>query len=137
MTTPQDLLNILRNQSHRITSVRKNLIKIFCEVNSPLSAPDLAKQLEGSAHKTTLYRELQFLVDQKIIKEVNFGDQIKRYELSGQKHHHHAICINCKKVEDVATPDLCLAEAEVVKQTGFTKIKHSLEFFGLCQKCSS
>lgn len=137
MEDSNHLLNILRAQGCRITLIRKSLVKLFCQTSSPVSALDITKQLSHPSHKTTLYRELQFLADRKIIKEVDFGDQVKRYELSGQKHHHHAICTSCKKVADVFMPDLCSQESDIVKQTGFTKVKHSLEFFGLCQKCSS
>ena len=136
MQDSQDLLSLLRSRGFRITPAREKLIEIFCRLHSPVSAADLTVKLDGSAHKTTLYRELQFLVKQKMIKEVDLRDQIKRYELSG-RHHHHAVCVKCKIISDVALPELCPPEAEVTKQTGFTKVKHSLEFFGLCQTCSS
>ena len=53
-------------------------------------------------NKTTICRELDFLMGKGLIKEIEFGEGKKRYEIdSGSDHHHHLICLNCKKVEDV------------------------------------
>ena len=53
--------------------------------------------------KSSVYRQLEILVSENILKEVDFQDGHKRYEFSDSlfEHHHHLICKNCKKVSRV------------------------------------
>lgn len=104
----------------------------------PVSALEIQKKLlqkKITANKTTVYRELSFLKKQNIILELQFGDRTKRYELIST-HHHHIICTNCDKVEDVELKkDLATAEKMIAKNKKFAMIRHSLEFYGVCRAC--
>ncbi len=103
------------------------MLHIFGSAASPISALDLLKKIK--VNKTTIYRELDFLVDLGLVNEVDFGDRTKRYELKDLKHHHHLICLNCKKVADVN-----IKESFNVPKN-FKVVRHNLEFFGYCQNC--
>lgn len=111
---------------------------MLVRAKAPLAAPEILQALEKkklAVNKTTVYRELDFLLEQDIAQEVEFGDKKKRYEIS-DKHHHHVVCVECKNVEDVdLQQDLDEAERKIAKQKGYTIINHSLEFFGLCANC--
>jgi len=124
----------------KITKIRKAIIDLFSMSNKPLSSLDVQKSLfkkKISANKTTVYRELEFLREQKIIEEFNFADRIKRYEIIS-KHHHHIICTKCDKVECVElSKDLGKQEKIIEKDKKFKIINHSLEFYGICQKCQA
>ena len=134
----EKILKELRGQGHRITAVRREMVKMLVNAKAPLAASDILKDLQKEklkANKTTVYRELEFLVEQNIAQEVEFGDKKKRYEIS-DKHHHHVVCVECKNVEDVdLQADLDGVEKKIAKQKGYKIINHSLEFFGLCAKC--
>ncbi|HZX49823.1 MAG TPA: Fur family transcriptional regulator [Candidatus Paceibacterota bacterium] len=134
----EKILKELRGQGHRITAVRREMVKMLVNAKAPLAASDILKVLQKEklkANKTTVYRELEFLVEQNIAQEVEFGDKKKRYEIS-DKHHHHVVCVECKNVEDVdLQADLDGVEKKIAKQKGYKIINHSLEFFGLCAKC--
>lgn len=110
-----------------MTKARLQLLQIFKNTNFPVSASDLLKKIK--VNKTTIYRELDFLVDKGIVNEVNFGDRKKRFELKDLEHHHHLVCLNCKSVEDVN-----INESFNVPKS-FKVIKHNLEFFGFCASC--
>jgi len=56
------------------------------------------KHLE--TNKVTVYRILDFLFKNQIIERVEFGEGKYRYELK-KNHHHHLICTNCGRVQDV------------------------------------
>lgn len=136
MNSEQLILDELKRRGLRQSRIRKILVNIFTNSSQPISAVDLLEKNKVSANKTTIYRELYTLVSQKILREIDFGDGIKRYELSGDTHHHHLICTNCKKIEDVdLKTDLDKEEQRVEKETGFKIKSHSLEFFGLCKNC--
>jgi Fe2+ or Zn2+ uptake regulation protein len=133
------MLDKLKSKGHRITKARKAILEIFQEEKMPLSVGELGAKLHTlgiKVNKTTLYREIDFLLSEEIIKEINLGEDKKRYEAAGNAHHHHLICINCKKVEDIDLQnDLSKHEAQIKRTKNFKVINHSLEFFGLCKSC--
>ena len=133
------IISTLRNKGFKITKVRSGIVEKFINAVIPLSANDLIAEFQKQnlkVNKTTIYRELDFLLSENIIKQIQFGEGQKRYELEDFKHHHHLICLNCRKVEDIELKvDLEKEEARFLKQNGFKVINHSLEFFGYCKDC--
>ena len=133
-----EILNKLKSEGHRITPARTQILKSFYTQSSPISAIDIIdvfKNLKIKINKTTIYRELEFLINKQILSEVEFGEGKKRYELNNG-HHHHLICLNCKKIEDVnLKTDLTEEEKKIEKETGFKIKSHTLEFFGYCKNC--
>lgn len=138
MISAETILNYLKKRGLRQSRIRKLLVEIFTKSQKPVSAVDLLEEFKVPANKTTVYRELYILVDQNVLREVDFGDGTKRYELASDTHHHHLICTSCKKVEDIdLKTDLAKDEKEITTKTGFKISFHSLEFFGFCKKCQS
>lgn len=136
MNSAQLILDELRKRGLRQSRIRKLLVDIFAKASKPISAVDLLEEFKVPANKTTIYRELYTLLDQKVLREVDFGDGIKRYELSGDTHHHHLVCSKCKKVEDIdLKTDLKIEEKQIEKEKDFKIDFHSLEFFGFCKNC--
>lgn len=133
-----DILLKLKTDGHRITPIREKIIDLLSKSSSPRSAPELQESFLISkikVNKTTIYRELDFLLQKTLINEVEFGDGKKRYELNNG-HHHHLICLNCNRIEDVdLETDLSKEQAKIEKETGFKIKSHSLEFFGYCKNC--
>lgn len=136
MISAETILNDLKKRGLRQSRIRKLLVEIFTKSQKPVSAVDLLEEFKVPANKTTVYRELYTLVDQNVLREVDFGDGTKRYELASETHHHHLICTSCKRIEDIdLKTDLAKDEKEITAKTGFRISFHSLEFFGLCKKC--
>lgn len=133
-----EIVSKLKSEGHRITPIRNKILEILGDSTQPISAPALLESVKSSnegVNKTTIYRELDFLKLKDFISEVEFGDGKKRYELN-DGHHHHLICLNCKKIEDVdLKTDLSEEEKKIEKETGFKIQSHSLEFFGFCKDC--
>lgn len=132
---------LLRSKGFKITKVRSNLIEILTKTTTPLSINDLLEKLEEKdlkPNKTTVYREIVFLTDQGLVSGVDFGEGKKRYEGSSKEHHHHVVCINCKKVQDIhMEKDLDKLMEKITRQVGYKSVGHSLEFFGLCKTCQN
>ena len=102
-------INIFKDKGFRITNARKKIIEIFTKNTSPISAFELKEKLEKSGllvNKTTVYRELYFLLTEKFIREINLLDGTKRYEkIIPNDHHHHIICTKCRDIKCISTPD--------------------------------
>jgi Fur family transcriptional regulator, ferric uptake regulator len=136
---PDQIISKLKQAGHRITPIRAQIVEIFINSSTPISAIDLLEAfriLKINVNKTTIYRELGFLLRESLIKEIEFREGKTRYELDTGHHHHHVICQNCKKVEDVDLKvDLHEEERLIEKKTGFKVTSHALEFFGFCKEC--
>lgn len=139
--TFDEFKTVLQENSQRITLPRLGVLKILKSNHNPLTMSEIHELINKENYKkkidlATIYRTVNLFVDLKIVAEVNFRDEFKRYELVFDRHHHHHIvCKKCKKIENV---EQCLTneiEKMLVKK-GYKDISHSLEFFGVCKECS-
>jgi Fe2+ or Zn2+ uptake regulation protein len=130
----------LADAGFRMTKRRKAFIEIISNLDKPFSVDEMRHLLEKKdmpMHKVSLYREIERFVAQGVIRPVYLHDGLRRYE-PGLDHHHHISCTNCDAIEDLRLDcEFQVAEHQLEKKTQFIAIRHSLEFFGLCKKCSS
>ena len=141
MQTVSDTLSYFQKRCKKITTIRKLLVDFFLSEHAVLSVPQIQKKLTRQglkAHKTSIYREIAFLLEQKIIKVVAAQSTITLYESALSSHHHHVVCCNCGEADKVDVQDL-EEKLRVVEQqiiaTGFLVSDHSLEFYGTCKEC--
>jgi Fe2+ or Zn2+ uptake regulation protein len=109
-----------------------NVLEILKKTKFPVDVNCLISELK--VNKTTVYRQIEKLLINGQILEVELGDGKKRYEINTESHHHHLVCKNCGKLEDIILNENVILN-EVSKKTKFKIEKHSLEFFGLCEDC--
>lgn len=130
----------LRTQGHKITKNRTAILEFLSHLEKPISADEILHHVQDehqSVNKTTVYREIFFLLDHNFIREIEFGDGKKRYEITiNRPHHHHIICINCKRVEDIPLEsELDHLKSQIERLTKYKLTSHMLEFFGVCANC--
>lgn len=138
MSHSQDILGHLKQKGYRITTGRRAIVECLAGTHKPFTAAELQAALKRkklSTNKASVYRELGVLQKEGIIRPVTFEDGIQRFEMHGD-HHHHLVCDACGAVEDVHMEnDLDDMEKMIEKRTAFTILRHSLEFYGLCERC--
>lgn len=118
----------------RQTKNKRALIERLGRSRAPVSVQELVQAL--GVNKTTIYRELEAFTASGEVSVVDFGDGQKRYELTPEGHHHHAVCMGCQRVVELEIePSIAKLEQAVKKQSGFKLSKHQIEFFGLCKSC--
>lgn len=134
-----DVLSQLRSDGFRVTAAREALVELFMNDMTPYSVSEVIEALERtgiSVNKTTVYRELDFLQERGIIKEVRIDTERAYYEFGLGSHHHHIKCIQCKDIVDVElTLKVEAEEKRIGKEHGFQVLDHSIEFFGICSSC--
>lgn len=127
---------ILLSHNQRITAPRLEILSILKSCKKPITISQIHAQMKsGKTDLATVYRTLNLFSELKIVAEIDFKDDFKRYELLFDRHHHHHIvCRNCGRVENV---EACvLGELErMLSRKGYTDVTHSLEFFGVCESC--
>ena len=84
-------------------------------------------------NKTTIYRNLEKLEKEGVIKKVILSDHKQFWELSQTNpvhQHYHLICQKCEKIE-------CKELGQVLdlQSTSFVPQKTELNLYGLCQNC--
>ena len=130
----------LRTDGFRITKIRRLILDLLSQNQKPIPSSKIQSYLsknKASAHRTTIYRELLFLKEQKIIRELRLGENKRHYELMPENDHHHIICVNCEKIEDIElSKHLRVEERMITKNKKFKILMHSLEFYGLCGDCN-
>jgi len=129
------IVRLMKEKGQRLTSQKKNVLRVLHK--KPQTVLEILTSVNSKRRvidKATVYRILTGFVELKVVREINLRDREARYELSDCEHHHHLVCENCGKIEDV---ELCEDKLlkDVEKHSSFKIKSHSLEFFGTCKKC--
>ena len=140
MKTVAEVIQQLRTSKCRITRTREALIEILYTAGQPQSVPELLARLAKRnlrVNKTTAYRELDFLIKQKLVREIDLLEGLKRYEPIAHDCHHHLVCLKCQKIQcfTLAHESLHPIQHNIAESFGFQVQQHTLEFFGLCKAC--
>ena len=128
------------NRSDYSTRPRERIAGILRRGRRFYSAAEVHRELESSGQATslsTVYRTLERLQAK--------GDVTARIDEGGEtaymmcepvkRHHHHAICRSCGKVEDVDCAVMGQFAESLREQHGFVLDDHRLEFVGRCRAC--
>jgi len=82
----------------------------------------------------TVYRNLNILHEQGLIKKIDFGSTFDRFDAQTNPHYHF-VCENCNAVIDLDVPVDSELNGRITKATGLVPNRHRIEFFGICNKC--
>lgn len=132
-----DNKQLLQNSGLKSTEARIALLGLLEKESNPQDVSSIVTSLKFAgvkADQATIYRILEILTSKGLINRLEFGEGKYRYELQ-KSHHHHLICQNCGKIEDVEGNFVDEIENEIRNKKGFLVRSHSLEFFGICKNC--
>lgn len=80
----------------------------------------------------TVYNTLESLRQKGGVQELTIDAGKKRFDLNAE-HHHHLICLKCKKIVDIHIEyKLDIADD---KKNNFDIIGNHIEFYGICPNC--
>jgi len=131
----------LAGLDQRYTRSRRVLVETLSASARPLTIPEIltaAPELPQSS----AYRNITALTEAGVVQRVTGTNDHWRFELTEEisGHHHHLVCGECGKVEDVEpSPVLerALGDAAraVADQQGYQVTEHRLDLLGLCPDC--
>ena len=84
----------------------------------------------------TVYRNLNILVEQGLIRKIDFGSTFDHYDANIGPHYHF-ICERCGSITDLPMPIDNALNERVARNTGFKARRHRIEFYGFCDTCSA
>ena len=108
--------------------------------DGPVTLAELAasERLVEQCDKATVYRLLMRLEEKGIVRRLGLHDRSTYFffKYPGE-HHDYLICTTCGTIEklEIACPVEALEE-EISEKSGFTRLYHELEFFGVCPACA-
>ena len=82
----------------------------------------------------TVYRNLNILMDQGLIKKIDFGSTYDRFDANIGPHYHF-ICERCGAIMDLQLPIDESLNQRVNQATPHAARRHRIEFFGVCDRC--
>ena len=134
-----DQLCLKRNQ--RFTALRKQVLQLLCESEQPLGAYallDLMREAGRSAAPPTVYRALDFLLEQGFVHRLASTNTY--LACAHPQHEHEAVFLVCKQcgfTQELHTDGIYQAVAARAKLVKFTLEHASVEVSGLCHQCQS
>ena len=120
------------------TRSQERILTLLKSLNRSISAQDLYIELrnrEQDMGLATVYRSLEALKIQGEVQVRTLANGESEYS-SLKSDRHHLTCVNCGvslPIDECPVHDL---EQQLEKSHTFKVYYHTLEFFGLCQKCS-
>jgi Fur family ferric uptake transcriptional regulator len=131
----------LRKRGHRITAQRETILQIFRELphGMHLSAEELHSKLIGKGSNVSLataYRTLKLLSSLGLLRELDFAEGHKHYELKQDTlPHQHIICISCNTTLEFEDHFLEEAGQKIGARHSFEVIDAQFKIFGICPSC--
>jgi Fe2+ or Zn2+ uptake regulation protein len=140
LKNPLSVSEFLHSHGLKATPARLALLSVFQHAKKPLSITALEELLaKEEINSVTFYRIVDDFLAAGIVRPIDLRHGHAHYELITQEEHHHLVCTNCGKINDITH---CLPdnfEAKTLRANpDFARIHdHSLELFGVCKKCAS
>jgi Fur family ferric uptake transcriptional regulator len=120
---------------------RRAVVDLLGRQDCCLSAQEIYEDLRRRRNRVgiaSVYRALETLAELRLVKRVDAGDGIARYEPARPdgEHHHHLVCRDCGKVEAFVDPRLERAIGKVAGGLGYVVDEHEVVLTGACSDCS-
>lgn len=123
-------------KQQRMTIQKALILETLKKLKTHPTADELYSILRKSLPKIslgTVYRNLEALSEQGIIRKLDGIDSQKRFD-GDLTNHYHIKCVECGKVGDIHVSPISLP-IEVIKHTDYKILDHDLELTGICHTC--
>ncbi|MDP9498134.1 MAG: transcriptional repressor [Actinomycetota bacterium] len=99
---------------------------------------DLLRAEGAQVGLTTVYRNLQALVEAGEVDALRSDDgEVVYRRCATEAHHHHLVCRTCGRSIEVEGPEVEAWAGAVAARHGFADATHTVEVFGTCGDCAA
>lgn len=124
----------------RFTPTRRKVLELIWESHQAAKAYDLLdriKVFDQVAKPATIYRALDFLLEQGLIHRVESLNAFIGCNCSAHRHEQMLmICGRCHQIEEREAPEVMSALAREIDAAGFVTLHKTIEIHGLCSICA-
>jgi Fe2+ or Zn2+ uptake regulation protein len=134
---------LLTDRGYRLTAPRRQVLDVLLASATPLSAAEIHRRLENRRiNLASVYRTIYVLRRLDVLRVTDAIGGEKRFELSDGlgAHHHHLICQDCGRIEDLEgcpleERALRAVNRRVRRSRRFRIVQHDLRLLGACADC--
>jgi len=123
----------------QLTPIRHQVLELIWESHKAVKAYELLDRinpLQSAAKPATIYRALDFLIEQGLIHRVESLNAFVGCSSSGHQHEQLLlICKHCNEVEERPATEVMQALSQELDQAGFIVHSKAIEIHGICTKC--
>ena len=128
------LKKVLTNEGLRYTQQRK---VIWDEIRNSSKHRDaeeiyliIKKKNKIKVSKATVYRTIDVLVKNNLVRKMELGDGRALYEHKFEEEHHdHMICVETGKITEFYNEKLENLQDKIVKEQGYELVRHVHQLF--------
>lgn len=125
----------------QLTPIRHKVLELIWDSHKAIKAYDLLDLIRpgnDAAKPSTVYRALDFLLEQGLIHRVESLNAFVGCRSSGTSHDQLLfICSHCHNIEERPAIHVFTALAAEMESAHFTPQRKTIEIHGLCQNCRS
>ncbi len=129
----------LKQRGRRLTRQRAAIWEILTAApDAHLGADVIAARvqaLEPGVNASTVYRSLDVLVEEGLVRRTDLGTGRAVYEPAHEHLHHHLVCEICGSVTHVHDAALGDVALRLESQLGFRLGDREVTYFGTCAAC--
>lgn len=135
----ETFLEFISRKKLNSTIQRRIIAEEFFDLPGHHSLEEFYKHIEKrepGIGQTTVYRTLKLLCEAGLANEIQFSDNITRYEVaSPNRHHDHMICLRCGKIIEICDSRIENLQKEIAQANNFSLQGHSHNLYGYCAAC--
>lgn len=124
----------------QLTPIRHQVLSLIWESHKAVKAYELLdrfKPLKNAAKPATIYRALDFLIEQGLIHRVESLNAFVGCSCSSHRHEQLLlICKQCHEVEERPATEVMSSLSREIKQARFIAHSKAIEIQGVCKNCS-
>lgn len=96
----------------------------------------MAKRIESSVSRATVYRTIPLLVESGLLKELDLGRDQKYYDPNfvEHPHHNHLICVDCNRIVEFEDERIDQLEDRITQRLGFSAATKMIRIEAKCQE---
>ncbi|TCP29715.1 Fur family zinc uptake regulator [Scopulibacillus darangshiensis] len=129
-------IEILKDKGYKYTGKREEMLELFSKEKrylTPKEVIEVMKNDHPGISFDTIYRNLALFSELDILESTELnGEKRFRFSCSTNDHHHHFICLDCGKTQEIKN---CPMDAVETNSDGFTVTGHKFEVYGYCSEC--
>ena len=133
MNNKENLTKILKKEGLRYTIQRQSVWDEIKRSQEHRDADDIYQSLRDeniSVSRATVYRTIDVLVKNKMVRKMDLGDGRSLYEPKlDNEHHDHMICVDSGKIIEFFDEELELLQDKIAKKYGYKVVRHVHQLF--------
>lgn len=135
---PDAWAEALDRSGHFATEPRRRIAALLADRADHFTAAQVvseAKRHRPVVGRATVFRALELFEQLGLVERLDLPDGSHAYVVCQPSHHHHVVCTECGRTENVGDLGLEQIADAVSTKTGFSLDSHRIELYGLCPSC--